>query len=50
MKEIKQFIGLTGYYRNFVPRFEDISRPLTTLTKKTRNLNGLQHARNHLTY
>ena len=26
MKEIKQFLGLTGHYRKFVPRFADISR------------------------
>ena len=33
-KEIKQFLGLAGYYRKFVPRFSDLSRPLTRLTCK----------------
>ena len=33
-KEIKQFLGLVVYYRKFIPRFADIARPMTNLTKE----------------
>ena len=33
-KQVKQFLGLVGYYRKFIPRFADISRILTKLTRK----------------
>ena len=33
-KEVKQFLDLVGYYRKFVPRFADISRVQTHITKK----------------
>ena len=33
-KGVKQVLRLVGYYRKFVPRFTDISRVLTHLTKK----------------
>ena len=34
VKEVKQFLGLAGYYHKFVPRFADLSRPLTNLTRQ----------------
>ena len=32
--EVKQFLGLIGYYRKFVLRFSDLTRPLNALTRK----------------
>ena len=32
-KEVKQFLGLIGYYRKFVPRFSDLVRSVTNLTR-----------------
>ena len=33
-KEVKQFLGLIGYYQKFVPRLSDLARPLNALTRK----------------
>ena len=44
-KEVKQFLGLVGYYRKFIPRFADISRVLTHLTKNMWNSNGYENAK-----
>ena len=45
-KEVKQFLGLVGYYRKFVPRFTDISRVLTHLTKKDVEFNWTPKCKN----
>ncbi|KAJ8865526.1 hypothetical protein PR048_033046 [Dryococelus australis] len=34
VKEIRQFIGLVGDYRRFIPNFSKTAQPLTELTKK----------------
>ena len=32
--EIRQFLGLAGYYRKFIKNFSSIAKPLTSLTQK----------------
>ena len=32
-KNVKQFLGLIGYYRRFIPEFAKLAKPLTVLTK-----------------
>lgn len=37
-KEIKQFLGLIGYYRKFIPDFARLTKPLTQCLKKGRKI------------
>ena len=34
VKGIRSFLGLTGYYRRFIPEYAHRSQPLTMLTQK----------------
>ncbi len=33
-KQVRSFLGLTGYYRNYIPNYSTVACPLIDLTKK----------------
>jgi hypothetical protein len=37
-KQIKQFLGLLGYYRKFIPGFANVTKPLTQCLKKGKGI------------
>lgn len=43
IRDVKSFVALCSYYRKFIPKFADIAKPLTELTKKTSHLFGVWH-------
>ena len=32
--QVRSFLGLTGYYRRFIPKYSTVAAPLTDLTRK----------------
>ena len=48
-KEVRSFIGLTGFYRHYVPNYVAIAAPLTNLTNKGQPNREWENAQETLT-
>ena len=48
VSQVCSFVGLAGFYWQFVKDFSTIAAPINELTKKEVLLNGEKHKRRHL--
>ncbi|GFW78491.1 retrovirus-related Pol polyprotein from transposon 297 [Trichonephila clavipes] len=44
-REVSKFLGMTGWYQKFIPRYADICEPLYQLKKRGRSLTGWEKHR-----
>lgn len=40
VKEVRSFLGLSGYYRRFIEKYAEKAKPLTHLTENNKILSG----------
>ncbi len=41
VKEVRRFLGMTGFYRKHIHNYANIATPVTNFTRKPKLLNGL---------
>lgn len=48
VKQVRAFLGLTGYYRHFISRYAQVAAPITDLLKRTIS-SGISRRKQHST-